>query len=269
MLLVLRPSLIRLGEVSLLLLRTLRFSWQVSPKTVVLRAVVATFLGLLPVCVAFLTKLVVEIWSAGGVNGGGAMWGGLGASVCLVILVFSRSLLGAVEYVLHKIHSDQLHDHALVQGLSSVSKLGLSWFDFPEGHDSFQLGTEAASRPSEIVEALGDLVQAIVALTGFAWLIFGLNIWYCVILGVGVIPGGVGMFSAASAYSAWHKRTARERRTSNYYKYLLTTRSCAAELRSFGWSHILVVRTKQLLKELQEGRRKIYTREVVAEVCAF
>ena len=110
----------------------------------------------------------------------------------------------------------------------------IAFYESPEYHDRLeQARNELSSRPLNLLEATGSLLQNSVTLVAIGALLLRYGIWLPVALAVSTAPALFVVLHFNLRYYRWWKQTTPDRRWAQYYDTILTISRAASELRLF------------------------------------
>jgi ATP-binding cassette subfamily B protein len=227
--------------------------------------------GLLPVAMVALTRPLVdglaEVIRAGGawetlqpLLAPAALMGlALGASA------LSQGLAGWVREVQGELVRNHITD--LVQRQSA--ELDLAFYESPAYFDQLhQAREEAGSRPVELLESLGGLVQSGLTLAGMLVILLPYGLWVPAVLAASVLPAFYVVFAYNRRHHAWWERTTTDRRRSYYHDWLLSDSGAAAELRLFDLGGHFRALDRTVRRRLFAERRALLARQTVAQAAS-
>jgi len=255
-------------------LKTIRLIWNCDRKRLVLK-VVYTFVGsILPLVNLYVLKLMVDTVTTLAATGGQDvnMLETIGFAVlmfCGIVLV--NRVIGALSTVNDDILTQKLVDYInkLIQE-QSVS-LDMAYYDNPEYHDTFHRAQqEAAYRPVRMMESIMAVFGSVVSLVGVTLMLVSASWRVIVVMVVAIIPTFcVRLYKSRTLYR-FRRETTQMARRSNYYGALLTNRSFAKEVRSFGladhFRKLYVDIRKRLVSQLMHISRRMAVLDVLTAV---
>ncbi|KAF1027306.1 MAG: Lipid A export ATP-binding/permease protein MsbA [Burkholderia plantarii] len=145
--------------------------------------------------------------------------------------------------------------------LEKAQKLSLLQFEDAEFYDRLvRVRREASSRPlALIVKSLG-LIQNLISLASFAFLLIRFSPWALLILVLGAVPGFIAeaRFSG-SAFRLFGRRTP-ESRQQGYIESLLSQEANIKEVKLFGFAPLLLQRYRSMFERLYAEDRQLTLR---------
>lgn len=231
--------------------------------------VVATLLaGFIPVALLGLTKPTVDAVSALIAASGGGDWQRpmLLVAVMAALLLVGEALAALSGWLrLGQGERVGLHVRGLAQDQSS--RVAMSFYEQSEFFDRLHRARDdAAERPSQIIEGMTELGRAGIALLGVAVILVSYVWWLPALLALAMLPA---LFSAVIHALRQHRfemEMTVEERHAWYYDWLLTDRSCAAEMRAFGLARHFRGRFAEARERIRIGRLRLLGRESVVQV---
>jgi ATP-binding cassette subfamily B protein len=217
--------------------RALRLVWKAAKNWTLAWFILLVIQGLLPAATVYLTRLLVDSLVAA--MGIGGSWESVQqvlvpATLMAVVMLLTELLQGASEWI-SSAQSELIQDYisALVHGKSTT--VDLAFYESPEDHDRLHRAREdASSRPLELLENIGSLLQNSITLLAMATVLIPYGAWLPMILLVSTLPAFYVVFRFNRRYHLWWQQTTPDRRWTDYYDFMLTYDEVAAELRLFG-----------------------------------
>jgi ATP-binding cassette subfamily B protein len=236
----------------------LRLAWTANPKALGGSAVITACLGIYPVAIAWLVKLVLDgLVGVAEVDVRSAMLG------LVIVVAVGTSLTYAERYL-----SGQLRRslQLLVQTrlFAAVNRFpGLEPFEQPSFHDRIQLAEQAGQAgPAEVVWSTASSLQAALTLSGFLGSLVMLDPRLALVALVAGVPGLFAELhvSRRRAGLAWKLSPARRR--AMQYGTLQSDVQAVKEIRMFGLGDFLLRRMTGLICTANEEEQAMDAREV-------
>lgn len=245
---------------SMLLLRSLQLIYNCDKRGFVLKVVYVTLLSLLPLLSLVVLKYVID-----GITQYAASGYSLVAIMPYVLLFCGIFLLTRWIHVLNGVNSDILtqrlidYINHLIQTQSV--RLDMAYYDNPEYHDTFHRAQqEAAFRPVRILESFVSTLGALVSLMGVAAMLCSASWWVIAVMVIAVLPAfGVKLYKSNKIFQ-FRRTTTQLMRRSHYYGSLLSNRTFAQEVRSFGLQEHFRTLYLKIRKSLVDALLKISKR---------
>jgi ATP-binding cassette subfamily B protein len=194
--------------------------------------------GLLPVATIYLTRALVDRLAA--VVAGPAGQGG--ASIAAVMLLggglaavlFSAEGVRAWADYLRSLQATLVQDHISSLVHAQSTSVDLAFYEWPEFFDHLHRAqAEATSRPLQLIESLGTLLQSGLTFVAMAGVLVPYGWWMPLVLLASAVPALWVVLRYSVRQHQWRQRTTADERRSWYYDWLMTTGEAAAEIRLF------------------------------------
>jgi ATP-binding cassette, subfamily B, bacterial len=193
-----------------------------------------------------------------------AGWGGCMAGALLLMEAAS-----SLSQWLRATQADMVQDyvHGLIQ--AKAVTLDLAFYETPEYFDRlFRARVDALSRPVQLLENLGALLQNGITLAAMAGVLLTYSWWLPLVLIFGTLPALVVVGRATLREARWRQRNTTQERRSNYYDWLLTMPENAAELRLFNLGRHYRQAFQKLRHQLRTEKRALGLAQLRGEVLA-
>ena len=238
--------------------RALGLVWRSSPGSTLALGALTLLAALLPLCVAYAGKAIVDAVVAGARDAALRWVGvelGLVAGQALVqrCLGLLRSLLGA-----------RLSVDINVLILEKALALSLRHFEDTEFYDQLtRARREASSRPLSLVIESFQLLQNLLTLAGYVALLLSFSALAVLGLVFAALPATVAEMGFSKAAFRLRNWRAPETRRLNYIEYVLANDSHVKEVRLFGLGPLLLGRYRELGEKFYGEDRRLATRRAV------
>ena len=251
--------------------RTLRLVWTASRGWTAAWGVLLLVQGLLPICVVYLVRAVVNALVAAA--GAHADWPHLHAVLVVAIPLGAVLLLTSVLRSLYDwvrtIQGDLVSIHIADLIHRKGAGVDLAFYENPAFHDlMYQARNDAANRPQLLLENLGGLLQSAVTLVGMAAVLVPLGFWLPLVLVVRMLPAFYAVFHFSRLQCAWRSQVVLDERRALYYDSLLTTAEPAAEARVYGTEGRFRGAYQEVRLRLRLGGLALKRRESLGELYA-
>jgi ATP-binding cassette subfamily B protein len=192
--------------------------------------------GLLPIATVYLTRAIVDSLVTA-IDSGGT-WETVRPTLIFVvamagILLVSealRSLSGWIRAAQSELVQDHITD--LIHHQSTA--VDLAFYEMPEYYDQLHRArAQASTRPLELVESLGGLLQSSITLVAMAAVLFPFGSWLPFALLISTLPALFVVLRHGVRLHLFRRRTTEDQRRTWYYNWLLTSGETAAEIRLF------------------------------------
>lgn len=251
--------------------RSLKLVWLVIPYWTACWAILLLLLGVLPGATIYLTKLTIDSFIA--IQKSGEYSAQLNYSVTLLVLtggtlIFNEITQSLLDWV-RAIQADKLLDYLKNLIHQKAVEVDYEFYESPEHHDLLeQANSESLSKPLNLLENFGSVVQSIVTLLTFSTILLRYGWWIPLILLVGTLPSLYVYFLSERLYHKWWKRTAVDRRWLMYFDTMLTYSIAAAEMRIFNLNGYLRNRYQSLRLRLRDEKMRHLKRQFGGKVFA-
>lgn len=253
------------------MLNTLGLVWQASHRWTIAWAVLLVLQGLLPAATVFLTRLLVDSLVA--ISGNGLSWENiqtalLPVSLMLGVLV-TGEILGSVSEWVRTAQSDLVQDH--ISGLIHEQSIAIDFgcYESSEYNDKLSRAREGASNRSlALLENTGSLLQNSVTLFAVAAILLPYGVGLPILLVISALPAFYVILYLNRLQYQWSQRTTTDRRWLQYYDFLLTHSTMAAELRLFNFGSYFQSAYQHLRRRLRTEQLKLLRAQVVGRLGA-
>jgi len=222
-----------LGNIS----RTFQFIYHHSPRWTLLHILTATLMGVLPLGLIYLIKLLVDQVTAAVKQGAGGS--GLEGVIWIIIatgvVFFLNSAIGSWLNFIKEKHTRQIEDLMFEKIQNKASTLDLEYFEDPHHHDIiFRAEQESRYRPQQIITGLITVIQNTISLITVALMLSFLNWLIILVLAVAVLPAVYIKFRYNERNYRLFRRHTEDLRKIFYFNRILTEKGFTKELRLFG-----------------------------------
>lgn len=211
--------------------------WQCDRKSFILKLFYTISTSLLPLANLYILKLLVDgvtdfVMKADGHSIGQQL---LPYMIAFCVISLVNRLIGVLSAVNNDVLTQRLIDFINDKIQSQSVRLDMAYYDNPKFHDTFHRAQqEAAYRPIRILENMVQTVGSLVSLAGVVAMLFVASWKVIVVMIIAVVPTFcVRLYKSRRIYR-FRRETTQTMRRSSYYGSLLTNRSFAKEVRSFG-----------------------------------
>jgi len=251
--------------------RAVRFVWQSAKGWTILNGILLVVMGVLPLIPLYFTKLLVDAMAAGiaSPDKGSAfkhliLLGGLmGIATLLASLV--RMIAGLVGEWQSFLVTDHMNDVLLAKSVD----VDLEYYESSKYYDTLHRAQrEAPARPMRIVNGLSQMFQNGVSLLAIAALLVSFHWIITLILFIAVISGTAVQLRYTGRLYRWQREQSPAERQAGYLNWILTSSSCAKEIRLFNLGSLFIGRYRQIRRKLREGMLKLTRRRSIAYFAA-
>jgi len=185
----------------------------------------------------------------------------------MVFLMVLNELLGTITKWIRTVQSELISDAIYDQIHSKALSLDMSFFDSPEYYDKLHRARiDAMSRPLALLENIGNLTRSGITLLGMLILLLPYAWWLPLLLLVGTFPALLLVIRHTIRFHHWRTANTATVRKTNYYDWILTHQSTAAEIRLFKLGEYFKNQFTLLKTKLLTEHIKLIRDEVVSEV---
>jgi ATP-binding cassette, subfamily B, bacterial len=258
------------GQVSYLP-RTAILVWQSAPLWTVAWACLLVAQGVLPVCVVYLTRPLVDgILAAGSSHGD---WTRIrtvlpaAAAMAAVVLLTEvlRSVTGWVRTAQSELLQDKITDLIHQKSIEA----DLAFYESADYHDHLHRArSEAWFRSVVMIDCIGGLFQNGITLIAIAGVMISFGPWLTMGLVASTVPAAYVVVRYNLRLYHWRRSHTADERRASYYDWLLTSADNAAEVRLFGLGDHLKTRHRAVRRRLRDGHVQLARRHSLAELGA-
>lgn len=251
--------------------RAVALAWAAAPGWTVASASLLMVQGLLPVATVYLVRSLVDGLVAAIAAGGdwAAVRPVVVSAVALGLVMLATQVLGSLAGLVRTAQSEMVQDHIteLVQEKSCA--LDLAFYDSPEYQDRLHRArAEALTRPQQVVENLGALLQSTVSLVAMGAVLLPYGWWLPLALLVSTLPAFFVLVHYAARTYEWRVRVTEDQRRTWYYDWVIRDRDAAPELRVFDLGRFFRNAFRTLRRRLRRERISMARRQVGWELAA-
>ena len=221
--------------------------------------------ALLPLAVAYVGKLLID----GVVAASRSSDPEAAQQVLLLValefgLMTLVGLLGRATGLLRSLLGTKLGYLTNLRILNKARTLDLVHFETPEVYDKLQNARrEAGSRPLKLFVSTVDIVNNVVTLASYAFVLFSFSPWTLLILLAATLPAFVAEARFSGKAFRLFTWRAPEGRKMRYLELLLTRDSNAKEMMLFGLGDLLLKRYRALYEKFFAEERSLAVRRAV------
>lgn len=245
--------------------------WQAARPWTIAWMVLLVVRGLLPIATVYLTRAVVDSL-VGAIDAGGT-WDTVRPTLILVGTMASVLLIGEVLQSLSSwirtAQSELVQDHITNLIHHQSTAVDLAFYEMPEYYDQLHRArAQASTRPLELVESLGGLLQNGITLMAMAAVLIPFGLWLPLALLISTLPALLVVLRHGVRLHHFRRRTTEDQRRTWYYDWLLTSGETAAEVRLFHLGPHLRQVYRDLRTRLRGERLALARSESLAELGA-
>ena len=248
--------------------RTFRFIYQHSPRWTLLHMLTATVMGVLPLALIYLIKLLVDEVTRAVEKGpeGAGLEGILWIIIATGVVFFLNSVFGSWLNLIKEKHTRQIEDLMYEKIQNKASSLDLSYYENPRHHDIiFRAEQESRYRPQQIITGLITVIQNTISLAMVAAMLSALNWTIIGVLAVAVIPAVYVKFRYNEQNYRLFRRHTEDLRKTFYFNRVLTEKEFAKELRLFGLASYFRQQFAYLRQKIWDKKYRLLRRKTILE----
>lgn len=256
---------------ALQLYRSLHLVWQASPFWTSSSTVILVVKGILPLLLLYVIKLIIDVLSAGVQNGDPGsvmehvfvliMWAG-------GISVFATGMNHLGNYA-SEAQSAHVRDHIFGLIQKKSVEVDLAYYENPQYYNTLHRAQiEGPHRPNQIVKGLVSIGQNGISLIAMLGLLITFHWSAAFFLFIAVIPGVAVRLIFAQKLYKWQKGRTSDERKESYYNWVLTSGSCAKEIRLYGTGQFFIDSFLAIRNFLRRERLSLHRQQNVADFCA-
>lgn len=227
--------------------------------------------GILPAAVVYLTKSVVDTFTAA--VGGGLGWESIEPVILpatlMGIVLLLQQVSGSILQWIKTAQSENIEDHIKRRLHKKAAEVDLAFFERPDAYDQLARARgKASSKSLSLLNNIGAIIQNLVTLFGVAGILFTYGIWLPILLFLSTLPALWVVVHHNLIEHAWWRRTTEDRRWANYYDRVLTLPYFANEIRALELNNHFREAYQGLRKELREEKIRLLRNKSVAKFAA-
>ncbi len=251
--------------------RALRLVWHATRSWTVASLVLLVAQGLLPVALLYLTRaLVNRLVQAFAAHGDVAALRALLPPAALMagVLLLQHVIQSALHFI-RSVQSELVFDHvnSLIHRQSLAADL--AFYETPDFFDHLHRArADAAYRPLELLDTLGNTLRDSLTLLAMAAVIFPYGGWLPFVLVLNTLPAFWVVLRHALRRHDWFVRVTPDQRRVSYYDWLMTAGEAAAELRLFALGGLFQSAYRTLRARLLGERVALARAEGLGELAA-
>ena len=249
------------------LIPALRLVWQSSPRWTVLRLLLVTLEGFLPLASIYIVKLLVDALTGRVATDSPQrvleqIAPLLGAVVCVSLVAL---LCKAFSELVNTAQTQRVSDHMRsILHAKSIS-IDLAYYETPRYHDTLQRAQqEATTRPNQILTRLAQVGQNSISLVAMVGLLLTLHWGIAVVLLMAAIPTIAVRLRYTRQLYQWQRTWTPVDRKSVYFSWLMIGEMFAKEIRLFGLGELFSQRFDQLRTRLYQAKLRLITKRSLA-----
>lgn len=243
------------------LIPALRLVWQSSPDWTVIRLVLITLQGLLPLASIYLIKLLVDGVTEGLIAAPQVMLRQLTPLlVGLALITLVTLLCNAFSELVNTAQTQRVSDYMRGVLHAKSIEIDLAYYENPRYHDTLQRAQqEATYRPNQILMRLAQVGQNSISLVAMMGLLLTLHWGIAGVLLVAAVPNIFVRFRYTRKLYKWQRTWTPVERQSMYLSWLVTAETFAKEIRLFDLGNLFNQRFNRLRGKLYNAKLRLMT----------
>ena len=220
----------------------LRIVWDSGPSVVFLGLAVRVVASLVPVSLAWVTKLIIDLINAivqHKATLSAHLWWLAGAEFTLAIL---GGVLGRVIDYYDAVLADRYTRHVSIEVMEHASQLDLQSYEDPVFYDRLERARVQATDRLGMIQSIGRLFQQVITTISLSLAILWFSPWLLLILIGCLLPAFLGESHFAFLSYAKNFRQTPARRQLDYLRQLGGSKEAAKELKLFNLSEFFTQR---------------------------
>jgi ATP-binding cassette subfamily B protein len=230
--------------------------------------VTATIMGVLPLGLIYLIKLLVDEVTRAVEQGpeGAGLEGIIWIILATGVVFFLNSVFGSWLNLIKEKHTRQIEDLMYEKIQNKASSLDLEYYENPRHHDIiFRAEQESRYRPQQIITGLITVIQNTISLVTVAVMLSALNWTIIGVLAVAVIPAVYVKFRYNEQNYRLFRRHTEDLRKTFYFNRVLTEKDFAKELRLFGLASYFRQQFAHLRQKIWDKKYRLLRRKTLLE----
>jgi ATP-binding cassette subfamily B protein len=234
-------------------------AWRASRGLLAARAGIALAGGLVPVVLAWLTKLLLDR----------LVEGAPAPQVLSVVLgLAAAGLVAALLPAIGDFTDAELIRRTQLAGREELYRAiggfgGLGRFEDPDFQDRLQLAVaDGPATPAQVTANGLAIAQSTVTIAGFAVALASMAPWMAVVVALAAIPTVRAELTLARARAAMMLRLGHANRRELFYADLISSVTAAKEVRLYGLGNLFAARMATELRKINRGMRDLDVREL-------
>lgn len=249
--------------------RTANLIWNASGRWSFFWIVLLVLQGILPAAIVYLMAPLIDGIGAAihGQNG----WMGLRPVMPIIAAMAALMVLSEVLTTITKwirtIQSELISDAIYHQIHTKALSLDMSFFDSPEYYDKLHRARiDAMSRPLALLENIGNMTRSTITLIAMLAILVPYAWWLPLLLLGGTLPALLLVIRHTIRFHRWRTANTAAVRKTNYYDWIITQQSSAAEIRLFKLGDYFKEQFSRLRTKIRTEHIRLIRDEVVSEL---
>ncbi len=242
----------------------LRIVWDSGPSVVTLGLVTRVLVSVIPVSIAYVTKLLIDHVNAivhHTAQVDSYLWMLAGAEFTLAIL--SNLISRLIDYY-DSVLADRYTRHVSIEVMKHAAALDLQAYENPVFYDRLERARVQATDRLGMIQAIGRLFQQTITTVSLSLAILYYSPWLLLLLVCCLIPAFLGESHFALLSYAKNFRQTPAKRQLDYLRQLGGSKEAAKELKLFGLSGFLTGRFTDLSNAIFDENMALSRKRLVA-----
>lgn len=226
--------------------------------------------GAIPAAIVYLSKILVDRL---------AVLVGAGANADITPLIGPLMLIGGLMLLMQVLQglvgwvrtaqAEILQDYIKARVHDQAARVDLEFYESPAYYDEMERANSQADKDSlALLESLGQILQNAVTLCAIAALIIPYGLWLPLALLISTLPALWVVVRHNIRRHTWWKGTTEERRRTQYYDYILTSRFYAPDVRIYKLSNHFRGQFNALRSTLRKAQLALMRKQSMAQAGA-
>ena len=255
----------------LAILPALKLVWQSSPRLTIVRGIIEILLGILPIGLFYIGKLLIDTLSSGDPFSGDRLFSPPTIWLLLVAIAIGTTqiICNAVLELINTAQSRKVIDYTqdILHGKSI--EVDLAFYENPAYHNTLQRAQQEGSyRPLEILKRIVNLTYNGFSLLAVVGVLFYLHWSVPFILLLAGLPVTLARMDYSLGFHRWFTKQTEQNRLSWYISNLMLEDTFAKELRLFSLGNFLRRRFKHIRQRLYRGHLNLARRRFILTLLA-
>lgn len=246
--------------------RVLRLVWDSARYATTMGIVLRIVVSLLPVSMAYVTRLIIDEVVALTQKKGGdlnKLWLFAGIEFGLALL---GGFLGRLTDYYDTVLADRYIAHVSVEVMRHASRLDLQAYENPEFYDRLERARVQATDRLAMIQSMGRLIQQVVTTAFLSAAILWFSPWLLLMMGACLLPAVFGESHFAFLDYAKSLRQTPVKRQLDYLRSLGASKEAAKELKLFGLAGFLTDRFSALSGAICRENLALSRRRLIASL---
>ncbi|MCF6311090.1 MAG: ABC transporter ATP-binding protein/permease [Verrucomicrobiales bacterium] len=251
--------------------RVLALTWHAAKKWTVAWVFLIVLEGLLPAVSVYLTRAIVNGLTDLGDNTlpqQALLSLSTPLALLLAVLIFMQILHGLSRWI-RLGQSERVSDYIQNKIHSQANRLDLEVFERPEFYDQiYRASSQSVSRSIGMLESLGGMLRGSITLAAMMLILIPYAWWLPLALLTSTLPALLLMVRHTRKEHRWWLESTVLERKSDYYDWLMTSGSAAAEIRVFGLGDFLKKSYRAIRQTLRHRKNQLELSHSLASIAS-